>query len=806
MELYGRHRHTTLALALLLWGGFLAGCATFGGSSEERSTSDTLAVASDSLDSLRADSSNVDTRLAAAQDSLATDSLAPDSLATDSLADASSADDTTLTERPVLSNDSLRQLTPRDTIPSGESSTTGDQRVRVRADSLSERRDENNQRLQELLGNVRVEQDSTRLRSIEAVRYLDSDEFLFTGDVVIYERGDTLRSTRVRYDRSSKVGRAFGAVHLSDGDVDVYSTRAVYYSEEKRSVFPDSVLLVDDGRTLTAASGVYYSDDQQAEFFGDVHVRDPDTYMEADSVRYFRNQDRTEARGNVFIDRNPRVARGLDRLLRFNERLISDPEEQLDLDSARAALDRTTPGRTTPGRTTQTLGDSVAVDSATADTSLADTSLADTALADTAIASTTDVDTTDVDTAAARDGSGEQMLLWGDRAENDEEQKTSRVTGRALLLQVRADSAGNPSDTLLVRSRRLDASRSDTLDRMIAMDSVRIWQPDLAATADSVVYDRFYVTDTEPSTTSESAADSSTSDSSRVDSFASDSLRAVPHADDTTSGGGDGRSESTDTDRRASVREEDVPGHEETRLFQSPLAWFDGSQVKGDTIRVLVRNRSVDTVFVRSNAFAAQYDSVSTNVQQLTGAEITAVFRRESIQSIVARPNARAIRFLTGSDGSPNGAAKTSSDRIVLRFEDGEVERVSVLGGTETTYYKQAIVPDPFQLEGYVWTPDAKPTKSDFLQEPRVRNRLNVPPPLDSVDSTLVQAPQDSASAPSEDTTRSSEKRTGSPDGVEPERGAEASNSDLSGDHGASAGRREQMPARRDSSASSPPP
>ena len=133
-------------------------------------------------------------------------------------------------------------------------------------------------------------------------------------------------------------------------------------------------------------------------------------------------------------------------------------------------------------------------------------------------------------------------------------------------------------------------------------------------------------------------------------------------------------------------------------------------------------------MFVHSDAFAAQYDSVSARVQQLTGRTITAVFRRDSIRSIIAQPNARAIRFLTSSDGSPNGAAKTSSDRIVLRFKNDEVERVSVLGGTETTYYKQVIVPDPFQLEGYIWTPEAKPERSDFMRESRVRERLNLPP------------------------------------------------------------------------------
>ena len=675
-------RQTLFVLAFLTWMAFVAGCASSAETSTERTDADTLAAASDSLDVAQPPGDATDSLLggARASDTLRAGSLQVDTSATGADAQGLASRRDTTRERPTLTNDSLRVLTPQDSIPTGRPSTTSDQRVRVRADSLSARRGEQGERLQELFGNVRVRQDSTRLASREAVRFLDSDEFLFSGDVVIYERGDTLRSPQVRYDRPSKVGRVFESVHLSDGDVDVYSTRAVYYTEEKRSVFPDSVLLVDGDRTLTAAAGVYYSDDQEAEFFGQVQVRDPDTYMEADSVRYFRTQDRTQARGHVFIDRNPGRSRGIERLRRFNEKLIQRADERMDLSAS--MNDRK--DSTATNRTLRVRPDSVSA--------LPDSSQ---------------------QTVPA---SGDQTLLWGDRAENDERSKTSRVTGRALLMQVRADSTGVPTDTLFVRSHQLDASRSDSLDRMIAIDSVRIWQPDLAATADSVVYDRFY--------------EGEESSSAQSDSVATAAAGQDVQADDAEA-------------PRASADEEQVPEREETRLFQSPLAWFEGSQVKGDTIRVLVRDRAVDTVFVRSSAFAAQYDSVSSNVQQVTGRTITAVFRRDSIRSIIAQPNARAIRFLTASDGSPNGAAKTSADRIVLRFRDGDVERVSVLSGTETTYYKQAIVPNPFQLDGYIWTPDDRPRKAAFLQEPRVRSRLNLPArtPVDTVgaDSTLVR-------------------------------------------------------------------
>ncbi len=742
--------------ALLLWSSVLAGCALFRSAGEDGpndvprapqadTLADSLVAADVPLDSARGDS--VSDTVVVRDTTAARDT-------TDSLAGLAAG------RPPALSNDSLRRITPGDTIPTGAGSTGGQQRVDVQADSLTERAREG-LRIQQLMGNVFVRQDSTRLRSRNAVRFLERDEFLFTGRVVIFERGDTLRADTVRYDRQAKVGRAFGRVHLSDGDVDLYSTRAVYYTDEKRSVFPDSVMLVDDEQTLTARSGSYLSNTQQADFYGDVQVRTPDSYMEADTVTYLRQEEQTNARGDVFIDRSPRA-------------------------SARRAPLGGESGRF--GRRAGTEGD-------------------DASSGPTPEAS---------DEEAGGDEADDQTLLFGDRVDNDERAKTSLVVGRALLIQIRRDSAGTPTDTLMVQSHRLFASRTDTLNRMIAVDTVRIWQSDLAAVGDSVVYDRLAGPDdsssidsdaeapTHPTAADPTAADSVTvnvatdvtagdalADSDTTEgealehnaveqnsvepiSLPPDSLtvprvpeRPVSLRDttsvDTTSvdtSFAERTASSEGTGARKASDAEEGPMREETRLFQEPVAWFDGSQVSGDTLRVVVRDRSIDTVFVRSNAFAAQRDTSLDRIQQLSGRRMTAVFRRDSIRQIIAFPNARSIRFLKDKGGKPNGGARSSADRIILRFQDGDVRRVSFLGGTQTMYYKQPIVPSPFELEGFLWTPNARPQRASFLQQDRVKRRLEGP----TGDPPIVQAPDARSDTPSGAVGATS--RTGS--GAEP--------------------------------------
>jgi len=574
--------------------------------------------------------------------------------------------------------------------------TSETERVVVNADSLSAL-SRDGERIQELFDDVQVDQDTTQLRSEYGLRYLNRDELLFTGDVVIYERGDTLRADTVEYNKRTKVGRARSNVRLTDGDVVVRAPRAVYYTEEKRSVFPDSVTLIDSSRVLRAQWGTYVSPEQRAEFEGEVRLTDPRTYLEADSLTYYRDEDRSIAVGDVFVRR-------------------AETEDD------------------------------------------------------------TSADTTS------------RTYLFGNWVDNQQKNRYSETRGRALLLRVRLDSTGAPEDSLVVRSRRLEAYRTDQYRRLVAVDSVRIWQNDLAAVADSAVYDRVVAAGaidsmqapaplpddrrppgaegTEPAPSPPdtlaaprpdgpmAAADSlvggfegrgpiAAVDTARADTAVApgptdtpptadrppaDTSRAppdsIPSPPDSLrnrrSGGGWGRP--------TARTEADLP-IEESRLFGAPVTWFERSQVWGDSIRVRSRERSLDTIFVRGAAFAAQQDTTLDRIQQLKGRDLTAHFRRDSLRRIVAEPNAQAIRFLSTSEGALRGGARASGDSIVIHFRHGRMKRTSIKGGVESTYYRTPeSVPDPFQLDGFQWSPDRKPTRDGLLREPRVRDRLRLRP------------------------------------------------------------------------------
>lgn len=570
-----------------------------------------------------------------------------------------------------------------------EADTSGTQQVEIVApsDSLVQATNPEGQRVRRLIGNVRLRQGTTRLRADRATQRLGAGEIIFTGDVLIVDEGDSLWADRVRYDSRRKVGRATGEVRVSsDGEVLLAGPVGRYFFEEERALFPRRVTLVDSARVLKSRGGEYFSRTERAEFYRQVHVFSDSTYLEADSVTYRRQSEVTNARGNVFVER-----RG-DR---------ADSEEEGDVGAQHAAP-------TDPNDPTRR------------DTARSDT-LAMREQRPSLLGRPLPVDTT---RRALLPDTTARTLLWGKRAYNDPRDGYSRVTGRALLVRLQppdssetdsAAAAGTRPDTLIVRARQLETARSDTLRRLTATDSVRLWQKDLQAVADSSVYDQ----------RPEGRGNAPTG----PDSLASADSLARPDSLSSADSAVGGR----------------PPPQRESRFFGSPLAWSAGSgeggraQLSGDSLRVTGRGGSVRRLFARGSAFLAQADSaLAGRHQQLKGRRLVGRFAEDAdgqatLRRLRAGPNARAIYFQkkdsggTGSADSSSalsGAVRVSSDSIVFRLRGGELKKMRVLGGVEGTRHRAENVPDPFRLDGFVWVPERRPRKDAFLTEERVRRRL----------------------------------------------------------------------------------
>ena len=308
-----------------------------------------------------------------------------------------------------------------------------------------------------------------------------------------------------------------------------------------------------------------------------------------------------------------------------------------------------------------------------------------------------------------------RTLLFSQWAYNDEPAGLSRIRGRPLLVQLQQDSVGAEVDTLVIRAQYLEAVDHDSLRRLIAVDSVQIWQPDLAATADSIIYERFEKT-AQPLPVDTTQADSTWADTTQADNTQgdttqSDSLMVMAVRVDTSA-----------------LR------IEETRLYRNPMLWVGEAQISGDTVRVLGRDGEVDSLFVRQNAFIAQRDTLLERINQVRGQHLVGFFEADSVRIFIVGPNAETIYFQRDEEDRPDGGLQVSGDQATFRFK-GEDPQDIKFGEHEGAYYPESVLPSPFELEGFRWLPENRPGKAALLYSERMLQGLRRHGRIDTEDS-----------------------------------------------------------------------
>ncbi|MEX2116047.1 MAG: OstA-like protein [Bacteroidota bacterium] len=142
-------------------------------------------------------------------------------------------------------------------------------------------------------------------------------------------------------------------------------------------------------------------------------------------------------------------------------------------------------------------------------------------------------------------------------------------------------------------------------------------------------------------------------------------------------------------------------------LLQQPVVWYGENQITGDSIAITMENQRLRRVYVAGKAMAvSRSDTVrKERFDQLTGRELTLFFAGENLERIEAVRNAISLYYLF--DGmTPNGVNRSSGDRIIVKFTDGQVDEITVHGGVEGTYRPEDLVvrrEPTLNLDGFRW-------------------------------------------------------------------------------------------------------
>ncbi len=159
------------------------------------------------------------------------------------------------------------------------------------------------------------------------------------------------------------------------------------------------------------------------------------------------------------------------------------------------------------------------------------------------------------------------------------------------------------------------------------------------------------------------------------------------------------------------------------RLYKDPIVWSKGSQVTGDTILLLTRNRKADRMKVFENSLLinkVQGDFYN----QIKSLRMDGYLTDGSIDSVRARGFAECIYYIQNEDSSFTGVNQSTSDLIDIYFspdstgKDKELQRVVFRSDVKGTLWPMhSKTPEELRLKNFKWMDDRRPkTKYDLYQ------------------------------------------------------------------------------------------
>lgn len=148
---------------------------------------------------------------------------------------------------------------------------------------------------------------------------------------------------------------------------------------------------------------------------------------------------------------------------------------------------------------------------------------------------------------------------------------------------------------------------------------------------------------------------------------------------------------------------------------ERPRLWLDSTQLRSDSLIVLLEEKRLERIDAFGNAFAASKNDTAhqDRIDQLAGENIIISIRRDTMRSVVAEGKAFNLYFGSSDndDGTkqPDGAVRNAADTIKILFANGEIDTIVWRGKVEGEYIPEHIVRKQLQtlrLKGFAWMND----------------------------------------------------------------------------------------------------
>jgi len=162
-------------------------------------------------------------------------------------------------------------------------------------------------------------------------------------------------------------------------------------------------------------------------------------------------------------------------------------------------------------------------------------------------------------------------------------------------------------------------------------------------------------------------------------------------------------------------------------MYEKPVLWTNENQMTGDTIKVALKNETVDKVYLIANSFVASQDSLQ-NFNQMKGRKMTAWFANKTIHHVDVDGNGESIYYVLQEEEKNldslilkivyvSGMNKMICSNMKINFINGQIDNFTAYEKPDAQFIPpHELLRDQEKLKGFTWQEKARPVREDVVK------------------------------------------------------------------------------------------
>jgi lipopolysaccharide export system protein LptA len=577
--------------------------------------------------------------------------------------------------------------------------TQDTQKLKIETALLIENFRKSDREIQKLSGNVRLRQDDIVIFCDTVI--LDQDDAILIGNVAI-QQGDSLKifADSTHYRADTKIADLYGQVVMENGKQQLFTQKLRYNAEKKIAEYHTGATINNGKSQLTSRHGYYFVNQKEVFFKGDVVATDPEFTLRTDTMAF--NSETQVVRfvaPTLISQRDSKIYTEGGFYDIENNFAEFDVNPQYERDGQRGKAKKMRYNGANKRYTLE--GDAYIDDQKKGQETIADVIIYDSETEKTTLKGN----------AAFKDSTHN---LQGEEIRYDSRNKKYQLTGRGRVVEganvIEADSLdfndalGNglaigrvawidTASNYTLLAHRMDYNKiSDYLFAYGGFNDGPAGRPLMKSIIDR---DTLFM-----------AADTLTS--YKPDSLNDERILLAHH--------------------QVRIFKSDLQAVCDSLKFSSadsifwfykinniPVIWSDTSQFSGDTIRMLMKNKKLDRIWLLQNSLVINSaDELLFN--QIKGRNTTAFFRNNEINEMLVEGNAQVLYYALDEKQAYIGLNQTDCSEMRIYFGNNKVESIKFYQEPTGSFIPMKKAGrDPKKLEGFFWDKTRRPhNKSDL--------------------------------------------------------------------------------------------